>query len=335
MFDAFTKTITIRIGMYLCSMVLAALTFGIHPSTVFSYEERPDFEGGSISGTVVLNGTVPTPKRYNLVLFPDPFYCGRISDGKGWRIAPFIKSKLNEGIPGVIVYLKNIQFGKPLRLHKQIIRAKNCAFSPYITRVSHGQTLIFENWDPVPHDIEVFEFSDRGGKFLFHQPLQRNPKLRKSDFLTKGLQTRHLPGHGVTHQMLTTGPLVFRCSFHEYMEAWGFVVNHPYFSMTGKSGEFTITNIPPGKYHLVAWHPLGQVEQYIDISSSGTLSLELEFTPTSPVTYDENTSKPNPFGIDLVGDSQIAPTVELQKWQDLLVLPGESSLAPSIPEALP
>ena len=40
----------------------------------------------SIEGTVTLEGAVPEPKGFNLITFPDPQYCGRISNGKGWRL---------------------------------------------------------------------------------------------------------------------------------------------------------------------------------------------------------------------------------------------------------
>ncbi len=334
MFRVFTKNNQIRMGIFLFPMIFMTMTLVANPTTAFSYEERSDFEGGRLKGTVFLKGNLPQPRRYNLVLFPDPYYCGRISDGKGWRISPFIQLRSHEEIPGVIVFLKNIKWGKPLRVQRQVIQAKNCEFSPYITQVSHGKTLIFENWDPVPHDIEVYEYSDKGGKFIFRQPLERSPKLRKSDFLTEGGQARHIPGPGVTHQVLTIGPLVFRCSFHEYMEAWGFVLDHPYVSITGASGEFTITDIPPGKYQLVVWHPLGRLEKYVEISASHTLNLDLKFQPTSPLTYADDDPKPTPFGIDLIGDSQIVPTVELQQWADSsTTLPNNSQ--PTTPKQGP
>jgi plastocyanin len=335
MFRVFNKKIHVWDGALFFQMVFIIMTLVADSTTAHSYEESSDFEGGHVTGTIFLNGQMPQPKRYNLVLFPDPYYCGRISDGKGWRISPFLQLRSKDGIPGVIVFLHDIKRGKPLRLPRQVIQAKNCEFSPYITQVSHGKTLTFENWDPVPHDIEVYEYSEKGGKFIFRQPLERNPKLRKSDFLKDGDQSRNLPGPGVTHQVLSMGPLVFRCSFHEYMEAWGFVLNHPYFSITGGSGEFTITDIPPGNYQLVVWHPLGRIEKHIEISPSGTLSLDLEFTPTSPITYAEDDRKSSPYDIDLIGDSQIVPTVELQQWDDSPGPLHNSARTPPSPGPLP
>lgn len=54
--------------------------------TALAYEEITVSDGGTIVGTVKLEGTVPKPKGYNLVTLPDQYYCGRISDGNGWRI---------------------------------------------------------------------------------------------------------------------------------------------------------------------------------------------------------------------------------------------------------
>ena len=55
-------------------------------SPAFAYEVENVKDGGTIKGTVTLRGTAPAPKAYNLITFPDPEYCGRISDGNGWRL---------------------------------------------------------------------------------------------------------------------------------------------------------------------------------------------------------------------------------------------------------
>lgn len=66
-------------------IVLAGLLIGEAP-VVLAYEVRNVEAGGTIRGTVTLKGSAPSPKAYNLITFPDPEYCGRISDGKGWRL---------------------------------------------------------------------------------------------------------------------------------------------------------------------------------------------------------------------------------------------------------
>lgn len=79
-----------------------------------AYEEIPIADGGSLSGTVHLNGKVPMPKGYNLTTVPDPVYCGRISDGKGWRLLQPFDVGPNGEFRRVVVFLEGIDKGKPV-----------------------------------------------------------------------------------------------------------------------------------------------------------------------------------------------------------------------------
>ena len=55
-------------------------------SGVSAYQEAPVTDGGRIAGKVTIKGGKPVPRGFNLVTFPDPLYCGRISNGTGWRV---------------------------------------------------------------------------------------------------------------------------------------------------------------------------------------------------------------------------------------------------------
>jgi hypothetical protein len=68
----------------LCVALIAALA-GVG-EVAWAYEETIVSEGGTLVGTVTLDGKVPRPKGYNLITLPDQVYCGRISDGQGWRL---------------------------------------------------------------------------------------------------------------------------------------------------------------------------------------------------------------------------------------------------------
>jgi hypothetical protein len=58
------------------------------------------------------------------------------------------------------------------------------------------------------------------------------------------------------------------------MRAYGGVMPHPYFQVTGADGAFSLKGIPPGKYELVVWHEkLGKSTQTIEIGNGQSVSL--------------------------------------------------------------
>jgi hypothetical protein len=63
-----------------------------------------------------------------------------------------------------------------------------------------------------------------------------------------------------------------QCDVHNWMFAWVTIVDNPYFAVTDKEGKFTIKNVPPGKYKIVALHrkaePKGQ-EKEVEVKDSG------------------------------------------------------------------
>ncbi|MDE3036308.1 MAG: carboxypeptidase regulatory-like domain-containing protein, partial [Nitrospirota bacterium] len=69
----------------LIAVIIIAIMTGTS-APVWAYEEITVPDGGTLTGQVTLEGAVPKPKGYNLTTLPDPLYCGRISDGQGWRI---------------------------------------------------------------------------------------------------------------------------------------------------------------------------------------------------------------------------------------------------------
>lgn len=280
----------------------------------FGYEEFSDFTGGHLKGTISIKGTLHAPKRFNLVLYADPYYCGRISDGKGWRFSPITRPGPNRSLPGAIVFLEDVPRGKPAPSKSSIVQTKDCMFLPYVSTAKAGQEFHFQNWDPVEHKLEIFLTSDTGGLHLFGQNVPPHPDNHKSDFLSEGTTGTHRAGLEVTYAMEKTGIVLFRCSYHEYMEGWGVVLPHPYVSRAGERGEFSITDIPPGTYKLVVWHPMGQTTTTIHILPEETLDLNMEVPSLSATIYDESRPVPNPQSIELVGDAHIAPTVELQQW---------------------
>ena len=248
-----------------------------------AYQEMTVSDGGTITGTVKLDGLVPKPKGYNLTTLPDQFYCGRISDGQGWRILqPFQVGAAGE-FREVVVYLEGIEKGKPFEEESvPQIEARDCLFLPFTTVVRDDQSVTVVNMDPVMHDIQAYETSHLGARVLFNVPLPMNPEHPRNfkDRSDVGLYHKHMAGPPMKQLVnLSKGRRIFvmQCGFHAYMESWGIAVNNPYFAKTDEQGRFTITNVPPGTYKLVVWHPYVRtpVEQTITMRPKETMETTL------------------------------------------------------------
>ncbi|HEU4685046.1 MAG TPA: carboxypeptidase regulatory-like domain-containing protein, partial [Nitrospira sp.] len=120
---------------------LFIIAIGIN-SQAWAYEAVPVPDGGRVVGKITLEGPVPKPKGYNLTTLPDPYYCGRISDGQGWRILqPFNVGPAAE-FRDVVVYLEGIDKGKPFEDGGvPQIEAKDCLFLPFTTVVRDDQSV--------------------------------------------------------------------------------------------------------------------------------------------------------------------------------------------------
>lgn len=279
---------------YVIGLLIAVLVCAGGPA--WAYDEAPVPNGGTLTGAVKLDGAVPKPKGYNLITLPDPIYCGRISDGQGWRVLqPF-----NVGPGGefrdVVVYLEGIDKGKPFAEEgiKQI-EARDCQFLPFTTVVRDDQSVTVVNMDPVMHDIQAYETSHLGPRVLFNVPLPMNPAHPRNfkDRSEAAMYHKHMAGAPMKQLVnLTKGRHVFvmQCGFHAYMESWGVAVRNPYFAKTDEQGRFTITDVPPGTYTLVAWHPYirTRIEQTVTIGPKQTAEAKVVITaPTGRLYANE------------------------------------------------
>jgi hypothetical protein len=281
----------------------------------WSYEEITVMDGGAITGQVTLTGGKPTPKGFNLITFPDPVYCGRISTGTGWRLLEEFNMSPDGGLKDVVVFLAQVEKGKPFVFTPPRIEAKDCRFLPFVTTVRDRAEVVVVNMDPVMHDIQAYETSNLGPRVLFNTPLPMNPHHKRE----VGPNTHeHLAGLPMTEPVnLTKGRRIFvmQCGFHAYMVSWGMAVENPYYAVTGPDGMFSISDVPPGEYDLVAWHPeTGPMqEQKIVVPAKGTVTAHFEFkSPTGRRSAHEMVENPH-YGIESLGKPvEILPTLKRQ-----------------------
>ena len=178
--------------------LITGLCMVFSASSAWGYAVKEIADGGTVEGTVTLSGAVPDPKAYNLVIFPDPEYCGRISNGNGWRLLRDFLVNEQGRVMNVVVLLEGVKEGKPFSLSVPRVEARDCRFSPFTTIVRSGHGIEVVNMDPVMHDIQAYETSTAmGTRVLFNSPLPFNQRHRRGDLHATH---DHRPGTSLVRQ---------------------------------------------------------------------------------------------------------------------------------------
>jgi hypothetical protein len=253
-------------------------------SSALAYEVTEVKEGATLVGSVTLKGEPPSPKAYNLFTFPDPEYCGRISNGQGWRLLKDFVVNNQSRIQGVVMVVEGVKAGKPFSLSIPRVEARDCQFLPFtsVVRDEHGIEIV--NMDPVMHDIQAYETSlTQGTRVLFNSPLAFNHRHQRENLHATH---EHLPAKSLVHQFqLSKGrnTFVMQCGFHAYMESWAIAVDNPYFAFTNENGEYVISSLPPGSYRIRAWHPSVKQEVVNTFTVAPNQTVRMDFALESPV----------------------------------------------------
>ncbi|MFO0733663.1 MAG: carboxypeptidase-like regulatory domain-containing protein [Nitrospiraceae bacterium] len=282
-----------------------------------AYEAIEVQHGGTLEGTISLDGPIPEAKGFNLITFPDPVYCGRISNGKGWRLLKDFQVGQNGGLRNAVVLLEGVETGKPFDMSVPLIEARDCLFQPWVTIVRNGHAVEVVNMDPVMHDIQGYETSvEAGNRVLFNTPLILNHQHQRGNMHA---MHNHAPGKSLVGPIyLNKGRRTFymQCGFHAYMESWAMAVNNPYYAVTDEQGKYRLDNIPSGTYQLVVWHPQSGpgVTRMVTIQPDGTTTEHVALpAPKGSRTAYKVMDNPR-FGLEALGHPvDIQPLVEQQQ----------------------
>jgi len=304
------------VGARMCVLLLSGTLLWTSP--IGAYTEEPVSNGGTITGTVTLNGGKPRAMAFNLVTIPDAVYCGRISTGTGWRIVEdFLISRTGE-LKDAVVMVRGITKGKAFTLKKVEIEALDCDFLPFVNVLKDRAEVTVINMDPVEHDIQGYETArSRGARVLFNRPLPMNKFHQVIEFFKTETHT-HLPGTPMVepiHLRKGRNLFVMQCGFHPYMFSWGVVVKNPYFFITKEDGKFEIKDVPPGDYTLSVWHPGMKtfLDKPISVKPQGMVVANFEYqSPKGRRSVHEMVDNPK-FGLEVLGEGvEIVPSLRLQ-----------------------
>jgi hypothetical protein len=283
-----------RKGVMVGLLVIWAL---LGPSTGWGYEEAPVTDGGVLEGKVVLNGPPPPARIFHLIFSPNIDFCGRISDGKGNRLLKDFQVAPDGGLKDVVVAVVGVQQGKPFSYTPEIT-IENCRIAPWVTPVRNGHPFRMINNDPIAHDVQGYTLKDDYTFAMFNKPLTPETMATKTVRLRNG------------HYLFRT-----QCGVHDFMQSWGMAVGNPYFAVTGADGRFTIPDLPPGEYDVLAWHPhvkvrAGQIK--IEPNGKAELNFAFEAEEIDIPLHDLQTQ----FRLDTALQPRhlVPPSVELQQY---------------------
>ena len=166
-----------------------------------------------------------------------------------------------QALANVVVSVKPIGRAVPTGATQDIIVAQeNATFKPYISVIRTGSSVVFANRDNMEHHIKSFS-SSKPFEIAVHKPGDTPAPIRFDK----------------------EGAVVVYCILHDWMRAYVYVVDTPWYAMSAaSSGMARIENLPPGEYEVTAWHPdLGQYKpplvQKLMINAVGTAEAMFKF----------------------------------------------------------
>jgi hypothetical protein len=211
-----------------------------------AYEEGPVTGGGTIEGRVIFRDTVPKRK---IIPTKDIEVCGAP------REEPLVRVGSDQGVESAVVYLAEVAKGKawPAPGKKPEIDNVKCRFVPEVQVIRAG-ALDVVNSDPMLHNTHGYY----GKRTAFNLALPNK-------------------GQRIPVELPRPGTVRIDCDAHGWMEGWVQVVDNPYYAITGADGKFSITDVPPGNYNLVATQSFtGPLQQSAVVATGKPTNLTIE-----------------------------------------------------------
>jgi hypothetical protein len=149
---------------------------------------------------------------------------------------------------------------------------RNKTLIPHVLAVPVGSTVTFPNDDPISHNL----FS-----------------LSSNNAFDLGLYRK---GAGKSQKFDNPGIVNVYCNVHPNMSAVIHVMATPYFAFADAHGNFSVSNVPAGKYRLVAWNEQGgQNEAPVEITGTASptpIAMTLDSRNYRASQHMDKTGKP-------------------------------------------
>jgi plastocyanin len=203
----------------------------------------------TIKGNVRYAGSLVERKKVPVTI--DQYICGKEKEPEDLVLSS------NNGIRNAVVSLQNPPPGAKLdwKLPPAKMDQKQCSFVPRVVVVPVGETMEFLNSDRLLHNVRS-------------APKENSPFNRAQP-------------HARTISFVFKQPELLRvdCDLHSWMRGWVVVAAHPFYAVTNEQGEFSLENVPPGKYTLQIWQEsLGNMTQEVTVGNQGTTTVTVNMS---------------------------------------------------------
>ncbi len=220
--------------------------------TTFLAVASASAQGGTVSGAVKFTGAVPANPKIDMSEEPT---CKAKTPN---AVDPIVL--VNKGmLANVFIYVKTglPAGGKyPSPTTPVVIDQSGCLYHPRVLGVMVNQPVEIRNSDAVLHNIKAVPKKNRG--FNISQPQQGMKTTR-----TFAMAEMALP---------------LECNVHGWMHAKAFVMENPFFAVTGEDGSFSIKGLPAGTYTIEAWHEkFGTKTATVTVAANGTATSSFTF----------------------------------------------------------
>ena len=203
---------------------------------------QPTGNEASLTGSIIANGEVPKPRRYDMTADP---VCGELT-GDHVEVKDLLVN--NQRVLNTFIYLKS---GEPLDKYsfeapasEVVLEHRNCNYVPLVLGIRVGQKLSLVNGDQTIHNTHPTP--------KYNQEWNRSQGVGSAPFVKTFRRAEQF--------------IPFKDNQHPWERAMVGVFDHPFFAVSDEFGNYEIRGVPPGTYKLVVWHQrLGQQEMDITI----------------------------------------------------------------------
>jgi plastocyanin len=208
----------------------------------------------TVTGTVTFDGKAPALKP--LSMDADPA-CAKKHSAPVPSEALVLGSGNSMG--NILVWVsKGLPSGKTYPAPKTPVTLdqNGCQYKPHVQGIMVGQAYRILNSDGILHNV--------------HSLPKINPTFNKPMPATLKETTTTFAKPEPVFQI--------KCDVHPWMSAYIGVFTHPFFSVTGTDGKFTISGLDPGTYEITAWHErLGTQTASVTVGASDTKTQNFKF----------------------------------------------------------